>query len=70
MSIDFACPHVDQSFAHALGFLCARDKTGVGLFGTAGIIVLIGAVLTIIAIGLLLLLIVLIIFTVAFSQSE
>ncbi len=42
------------------------EKTGVGLFGTTGLILLIGAVLTIIAIGFLLLWVALILLTVAF----
>jgi uncharacterized membrane protein len=44
------------------------EKTGVGLFGTAGLLLLIGAVLTIIAIGFLLIWIALILLTVAFFQ--
>jgi uncharacterized membrane protein len=44
------------------------EKTGVGLFGTAGLLLLIGAVLTIIAIGLLLIWIALILLTAAFFQ--
>ena len=42
------------------------EKTGVGLFGTTGLILLIGAVLTIIGIGFLLLWVALILLTVAF----
>jgi uncharacterized membrane protein len=42
------------------------EKTGVGLFGTIGLILLIGAVLTIIGIGFLLLWVALILLTVAF----
>jgi uncharacterized membrane protein len=42
------------------------EKTGVGLFGTIGLILLIGVVLTIIGIGFLLLWVVLILLTVAF----
>ena len=45
-------------------------KTGVGLFGTAGILMLIGAVLTIIAIGLLLIWIAWILVAVAFFQIK
>ena len=45
-------------------------KTGVGLFGTTGLLVLIGAVLTIIAIGLLLLWIALLLLAVAFFQIK
>ena len=45
-------------------------KTGVGLFGTTGLIILIGAVLTIIAIGLLLLWIALLLLAVAFFQIK
>ncbi|NWG10353.1 DUF996 domain-containing protein [Candidatus Bathyarchaeota archaeon] len=41
-------------------------KSGVGLFGTTGLLVLIGAILTIIAIGLLLIWIALILLAVAF----
>jgi uncharacterized membrane protein len=44
------------------------QKSGVGLFGTAGLILLIGAVLTIIALGFLLIWIALILLTVAFFQ--
>jgi len=44
------------------------EKTGVGLFGTAGLLLLIGAVLTIIAIGFLLIWIALILVTAAFFQ--
>jgi uncharacterized membrane protein len=44
------------------------SKTGVSLFGTAGLLLLIGAVLTVIVIGLLLIWIALILLTVAFFQ--
>jgi uncharacterized membrane protein len=44
------------------------EKTGVGLFGTAGLILLIGALLTVIIIGLLLMWVALILLTVAFFQ--
>lgn len=44
------------------------EKTGVGRFGTAGLLLLIGAVLTIIAIGFLLIWVALILLTVAFFQ--
>jgi uncharacterized membrane protein len=44
------------------------EKTGVGRFGTAGLLLLIGAVLTIIAIGFLLIWIALILLTAAFFQ--
>jgi uncharacterized membrane protein len=44
------------------------EKTGVGLFGTAGLLLLIGAVLTIIAIGFLLIWIALILLTAAFFK--
>jgi uncharacterized membrane protein len=44
------------------------EKTGVGLFGTTGLILLIGAVLTIIGIGFLLLWVALLLLTVAFFQ--
>jgi uncharacterized membrane protein len=45
-------------------------KTGVGLFGTTGLIILIGAVLTIIGVGLILLWIALILLTVAFFSIK
>jgi uncharacterized membrane protein len=44
------------------------EKTGVGLFGTAGLLILIGAVLTIIAIGFLLIWVALILVTAAFFK--
>ena len=44
------------------------EKTGVGLFGTAGLLLLIGAVLTIIVIGFLLIWVALILLTAAFFQ--
>ena len=44
------------------------EKTGVGLFGTAGLLLLIGAVLTIIVVGLLLIWVALILMTAAFFQ--
>ena len=44
------------------------EKTGVGLFGTAGLLLLIGAVLTIIVIGFLLIWVAFIFLTVAFFQ--
>jgi uncharacterized membrane protein len=44
------------------------EKTGVGLFGTAGLLILIGAVLTIIVIGLLLIWIAEILLIVAFFR--
>lgn len=44
------------------------EKTGVGLFGTAGLLILIGAVLTIIAIGAILIWVALLLLTVAFFQ--
>jgi uncharacterized membrane protein len=44
------------------------EKTGVGLFGTAGLLLLIGAVLTIIAIGFLLIWVALILVTAAFFK--
>jgi uncharacterized membrane protein len=53
-------------FRKSLGALAT--KTGVGLFGTAGLLMLIGAVLTIIAIGALLIWIAWILVTVAFFQ--
>jgi uncharacterized membrane protein len=46
------------------------EKTGIGLFGTAGLILLIGAVLTIIGIGFLLLWIALLLLTVAFFSIK
>jgi uncharacterized membrane protein len=46
------------------------SKTGVGLFGTAGLLMLIGAVLTIVGIGLLLIWIGWILVTVAFFQIK
>lgn len=42
------------------------EKTGVGLFGTTGLLILIGAVLTIIGIGFILLWIAMILLTIAF----
>ena len=44
------------------------EKTGVGRFGTAGLLLLVGAVLTIIAVGFLLIWVTLILLTVAFFQ--
>ena len=46
------------------------EKTGVGLFGTTGLLILIGAVLTIIGIGLILLWIALILLTVSFFSIK
>jgi uncharacterized membrane protein len=46
------------------------SKSGIGLFGTAGLLMLIGAVLTIVAIGLLLIWIGFILATVAFFQMK
>ncbi len=46
------------------------SKSGVGLFGTAGLIMLIGAVLTIVVIGLFIIWIGLILATVAFFQMK
>ncbi len=46
------------------------EKTGVGLFGTTGLIMLIGAVLTIIGVGLILLWVALILLTVAFFSIK
>ena len=46
------------------------QKTGVGLFGTTGLILLIGAVLTIIVIGFLLLWVAMILLTVAFFSIK
>jgi uncharacterized membrane protein len=45
-------------------------KAGVGLFGTAGLLLLIGAVLTIIAIGLILIWIAMLIMTIAFFSMK
>jgi len=45
-------------------------KTGVGLFGTTGLIVLLGAILTIIAIGFLLLWVAMILLTIAFFSIK
>jgi uncharacterized membrane protein len=44
------------------------EKTGVGLFGTVGLLLLVGAVLTIIVIGFLLIWVAYILLTVAFFQ--
>ena len=44
------------------------EKTGVGRFGTAGLLLLIGAVLTIIVVGFVLIWVALILLTVAFFQ--
>jgi uncharacterized membrane protein len=52
----------------SLGLLSA--KTGVGLFGTTGLLILIGAVLTIIAIGLLLIWIAMLILAIAFFSIK
>ncbi len=46
------------------------DKSGIGLFGTAGLLMLIGAVLTIIGIGVVLIWIGLILATVAFFRMS
>lgn len=46
------------------------EKTGVGLFGTTGLLTLIGAILTIIGIGFLLLWVALILLTVAFFRIK
>lgn len=51
---------------HRKSLTSLSEKKGVGLFGTSGLIVFIGAVLTIIAIGFLLLGIALILLNVAF----
>jgi uncharacterized membrane protein len=50
----------------SLGLLSA--KTGVGLFGTTGIMILVGAVLTIIAIGIILIWIAFLLLAIAFFQ--
>lgn len=52
----------------SLGLLSA--KSGVGLFGTTGLLILIGAVLTIIAIGLVLIWIAMLILAVAFFSIK
>jgi uncharacterized membrane protein len=46
------------------------EKTGVGLFGTAGLILLIGAVLTVVVIGFLLIWVAILLLTVAFFQIK
>ena len=46
------------------------DKSGIGLFGTAGLLMLIGAVLTVVVIGVLLVWIGLILATVAFFRMK
>jgi len=46
------------------------EKTGVGLFATTGLLMLIGAILTIIVVGLLLLWVALILLTVAFFKIK
>ncbi|MCW4016964.1 MAG: DUF996 domain-containing protein [Candidatus Bathyarchaeota archaeon] len=46
------------------------EKTGVGLFGTTGLIILIGAVLTIILVGFLLLWVALLLLTIAFFSIK
>jgi uncharacterized membrane protein len=46
------------------------EKTGVGLFGTTGMLILIGAILTIIAVGALILWVALILLTVAFFSIK
>jgi len=48
----------------------AAEKTGVSLFGTTGLILLIGAVLTIIGIGFLLLWVALILLTISFFSIK
>ena len=52
----------------SLGLL--STKTGVGLFGTTGLLILIGAVLTIIAVGLLLIWIAMLILAIAFFSIK
>jgi uncharacterized membrane protein len=52
----------------SLGLLSA--KTGVGLFGTTGLLILIGAVLTIIAIGLILIWVAMLILAIAFFSIK
>jgi uncharacterized membrane protein len=52
----------------SLGLL--SNKTGVGLFGTTGLLILVGAVLTIIAIGLILVWIAMLILAIAFFQMK
>lgn len=46
------------------------EKTGVGLFGTTGLLILIGAILTIIGIGFILLWIALILLTISFFSIK
>ena len=46
------------------------EKTGVGLFGTTGMLILIGAILTIIVVGVLILWVALILLTVAFFSIK
>ena len=46
------------------------ERTGVGLFGTTGMLILIGAILTIIAVGALILWVALILLTVAFFSIK
>jgi uncharacterized membrane protein len=46
------------------------NKTGVGLFGTTGLLILVGAVLTIIAIGLILIWVAVLILAIAFFQMK
>ena len=52
----------------SLGLLSA--KTGVGLFGTTGLLILIGAVLTIIAVGLILIWVAMLILAIAFFSIK
>ena len=46
------------------------EKTGVGLFGTTGLLILIGGVLTIIVIGFILLWVALILLTISFFSIK
>jgi uncharacterized membrane protein len=55
-------------YRRSLGLL--RSQSGVGLFGTAGLLLLIGAVLTIVAIGFLLIWISLLLIAIAFFQTK
>lgn len=59
---------VVSAFLVRRSFNLASDKTGVGMFGTAGLLLLIGAVLTIILIGFLLIWIAAILLIVAFFR--
>jgi len=51
-------------------FNILREKTGVGMFGTAGLVLLIGAVMTVILIGLLVIWVSMILLTIAFFSIK